>query len=323
MTNEFLKIKFIQFIFNKDVNGVKDILSQKHNFPIDLDRIFIEKDNDKNNGRREMIYVNPLIIASRYVPSLEIVTALLEYGADVNCYDMTKITPLGHACQANNDAIIIHRLLQYGADPNMKDTLGQTPLHFACYMGNNEAVKLLLSYGADPLMRDADGDQPIHRSVMSLSVETVQTMIKTVSDIDTEGEFGHTPLQRALLKEIPKDDEYPEEIRCEMIQLLLNCNRNAVNSKFKDHEDCMYFESFPEHTLLHVAIICNYKKIANCLLEYFPDTSIVNEENQTAMDVALELNNRQYYVDAINQMLHKYNDRCKMLSYFRTEWMQY
>ncbi|MEZ6072083.1 MAG: ankyrin repeat domain-containing protein [Pirellulales bacterium] len=59
--------------------------------------------------------------------SNEVVTALLDAGADVNAIDSLKRTPIMIAIEGKHEAIA-RRLLEAGADPNAKDLSGQPVL---------------------------------------------------------------------------------------------------------------------------------------------------------------------------------------------------
>jgi hypothetical protein len=86
----------------------------------------------------------------------EVVTVLLEAGANVNENYEAVGTPLYLAVTANHDSLA-EMLLERGADPNLAPSWGQTPLMVAAGQGDLPLVKLLLSYRADPSRRSSDG----------------------------------------------------------------------------------------------------------------------------------------------------------------------
>lgn len=91
--------------------------------------------------------------------SKEIVDLFIENGADINL-TTSGITDLMYACM-RNDVNVVEALLKYGADPNIEDDCGQTALHMACSNGNRKNVELLLKYGANKDAKDIFDRTPI------------------------------------------------------------------------------------------------------------------------------------------------------------------
>lgn len=76
----------------------------------------------------------------------QIVTLLLNAGADVNAQDNEEEwTPLHDAVRLNRPKIV-HMLLDAGADPSIKDKWGKTPEHYAKEYKFNETLKILSNY---------------------------------------------------------------------------------------------------------------------------------------------------------------------------------
>lgn len=92
---------------------------------------------------------SPLHLAARSGHP-EIVTALLEAGADPNHWTDTGVTALHFAAQANDEASV-RALVEHGADINAQDAFrGRTPLVFAASRNATSSVTALLELGADP-----------------------------------------------------------------------------------------------------------------------------------------------------------------------------
>ncbi|TRY67200.1 hypothetical protein TCAL_06442 [Tigriopus californicus] len=82
----------------------------------------------------------------------------------VNARDSSDYTALHYAARAGFLEIMT-ALLDNGANPNAQTASGKvTPLHRAAYMGHIEAIKLLTRYEADPNLRDSDGKNALHKS---------------------------------------------------------------------------------------------------------------------------------------------------------------
>ena len=100
--------------------------------------------------------------------SVEMVTALLKAGADVNYQEnypnpafhsaLPLSTPLHHACYNGNSAVVKILLDQQGIKLNTIDVDNCTPLMWAARKGNGEIVGLLLKAGADPSIKNKNGE---------------------------------------------------------------------------------------------------------------------------------------------------------------------
>jgi ankyrin repeat protein len=106
----------------------------------------------------------------------EMVTLLLEKGADVN---LTKAhfnrTTLMEAAASGN-RVIIKQLVERGGEINAKDNTLYTALHYASMYGHVEAVKILIELGANPDMRDGLGMTPMMLAKQNGYADAVQVM---------------------------------------------------------------------------------------------------------------------------------------------------
>lgn len=96
--------------------------------------------------------------------SLEMVTALLEAGADPNArtQDTIRATPLLAAANRGHVAVVKLLLAQKGVQVDASDALlGRTPLMCAAANGHGEVVQLLLRAGADPIRKDQQGETAV------------------------------------------------------------------------------------------------------------------------------------------------------------------
>ncbi|CAE7533507.1 ASB3 [Symbiodinium sp. CCMP2592] len=103
---------------------------------------------------------------------LEIITQLLEAGADKDLEDDRGCAPLCAAClHGQTEAVTL--LLDAGARTNVQDDDGGTPLCLACTGGHADIVVQLLRAGADPDLRCPliNADDQGHTEIVKLLLE--------------------------------------------------------------------------------------------------------------------------------------------------------
>lgn len=103
----------------------------------------------------------------RYAAStnnVELLTRVLESGADPNAADEYKRSPL-HLSACRGYIQIVQQLLKFGANPNVLDSLDNTPLHLAVISASsndfNVVVRVLLQGGASVHLIDRSGKSPL------------------------------------------------------------------------------------------------------------------------------------------------------------------
>lgn len=129
--------------YNQDVDLVKQRLVD----------IKLKALNTKRTDYSNPIQGTPLHIACKN-GNLEIVTLLIEAGADKELKDVARQSPLSIAA-ANNYYEIAHYLLEMGADVHSKGPNNLQPIHFACSSGDRKMIELLLSKGVDVNLVDS------------------------------------------------------------------------------------------------------------------------------------------------------------------------
>lgn len=86
----------------------------------------------------------------------DVVTRLLQRGANVNSPDLDGDTPLHGAVKTGN-LNVLRQLLAKGAGVNTRSKLGATPLMWAGGYGQEKAAEILMENGADPRVKDEQG----------------------------------------------------------------------------------------------------------------------------------------------------------------------
>lgn len=177
--------------------------------------------------------VGPLHVAAN-VGDLEMVTVLVERGANIHGVEGQSETPL-HFAMAGFGSGIVEYLLEHGADPNATDCSGYTPLllgaarglfgeaknllkfgaavdaqnvkgwtslHFAAEKGLDYAVKLLLEAGANPNIVTDEGWTPLILALWYAwltNSKCTELLVEAGADVNYKGVDWKTPLAVAVM----------------------------------------------------------------------------------------------------------------------------
>ncbi len=162
------------------------------------------------------------------LPTLEIVKALLDRGANVNAALTANLpgrsgmdsgdttltagtTPLMRAARAG-DTAVIRLLLEKGADPKLATKDGNTALMFAAGVGYRDkntrgterdalaAVKILVDAGLDLRQVNSRGETALHGAADRGADTIVQFLVERGADLNVKTKQGFTPLDVAMGK---------------------------------------------------------------------------------------------------------------------------
>jgi ankyrin repeat protein len=136
------------------------------------------------------------LMHAAYAGTVDMMTALIDAGADVNAANNRRATALHWAI---TDPAKVRLLLLKGADVNAKTVDGRTPLHLAATLPSGTSiVEMLVEAGADLNARSIIGATPLHTAV-SASVETTRLLLMKGADPNARNGLGVTPLMNAAL----------------------------------------------------------------------------------------------------------------------------
>ncbi|XP_068903743.1 serine/threonine-protein phosphatase 6 regulatory ankyrin repeat subunit B-like [Tenebrio molitor] len=186
------------------------------------------------------------------------VKVLLAAGADPNCTDNLKSSPLMCAIMRSNYKVA-ECLINAGSDVNLKCE-GTTPLHLAVSHGDIFSTILLVRHGADVNATDGNGFTPLH--FVSLSDETVMELQELFREYSEHHEKMYISYNG-------------EDCAKELLQNVANVNQ-------KDIKGC---------TPLHLACQKKLSNLIRIFLEYGADTNALNNIKQTPLHVCLAVGN--------------------------------
>jgi len=163
---------------------------------------------------------------------IELITFLLEHGADALLADIFGDTPLHNQCAQYVDPVLLRLLLQHGADPTLPNNEGNTPLHM---IGGNrirrweqpnalpyaECIRILVEAGANPLEKNEEGQTP---SDYAESMYAREEIIRAL--IQAEQAAGSTKEMPTVIRPSPFD---PNRLNRPNPQNRLNAYGNQQN----------------------------------------------------------------------------------------------
>ena len=174
----------------KNLNAVEFLL--KHGAIVDV--------QDKRNKSSLHYGVEGALLSGD--TSFDVVSCLLNHGADINAPMNGKYTALMMACRSQH-VRLVKFLLQQGANVQVKDKDGKTALHFACELiltwkpASCDLLNCLTENGADINALRKDNRTPLMVASSCGGVDQITFLIKRGANVHLQDKNGDTALHHA------------------------------------------------------------------------------------------------------------------------------
>ncbi|QOG12532.1 ankyrin repeat domain-containing protein [Arcobacter sp. FWKO B] len=164
----------ISFAFSNNENGWNSLHNAVYNGNIQDIEIAL-----KNNSIQSVTTagLSPLHIAIKK-RDLNIITYLLEIGADINAKDAKGFTPIYYAVVMNH-LPIAKLLLERNADTSIPNNIGNTPMHQIAFKNRVEMFELFVQYGAKTDIQNPNGLKPIDFAIEGESKDLILLLLNS------------------------------------------------------------------------------------------------------------------------------------------------
>lgn len=196
---------------------------------------------------------------------VELMTLLLERGAEIDAKKILGQTALNHAIRAGQTEAV-RVLLKFSASMTIATNDGFSALASAASNGNIDIVELLLNHGADVNVQDRDGWTPLLLAASKGYLNIVKTIATRGGDISAHNRQGYTALHLAAIHGFDDLTEYLLGSGCSDI--------NAGNSS--------------GYTLLMLAAQKGNLSTVTKLLEHKADLEVTTSNGFTALSRACQ-----------------------------------
>jgi ankyrin repeat protein len=153
----------------------------------------------KNQAEVLEIDLNQQLIQAAGRQETELVSRLIEKGADINTQD-SKGRTAAMIATYNNDVETAKTLIEAGADVNIQDNIENNPFLYAGAEGYIEILKLTIAAGADPALTNRYGGTALIPASEHGYVDVIEELLtNTDIDINHVNDLGWTALLEAII----------------------------------------------------------------------------------------------------------------------------
>ena len=275
---------------NEDLDSVKVLL--KHNANI-------EGRGHYNYGERTHLYCTPLCCAAAD-GNVDILSCLMENGADTNACEGNRCTPLMMA-SARGHVNAVTVLTDRGADVTLKSKDGKTALHHAVhdgYVSLVEVLSCLIKNGAEVNARDQSGRTPLMEACRRCRANVVTFLIEHGAEVNARDQSGRTPLMEAckhcranvvtfLIEHGAEVNARDQSGHTPLMEACSHGEENAVTFLIEHGADVDPQDN-DEETALHHAVYsdCESLEILSCLILKGLDVNACESDGRSPLMIA-------------------------------------
>jgi ankyrin repeat protein len=136
------------------------------------------------------------LIGSGIAPNFEIITVLLDHGADPNALNKSWQTPL-MAAALSGDERLVKLLIDHKANVNIGSKVGMTALMYARGL---TALRMLITAGASVNDKSITGETSLYYATQRADPDAVKALIEAGANVNAKNDRDMTPLHLAQLE---------------------------------------------------------------------------------------------------------------------------
>lgn len=243
----------------------------------------IDQQDDAGNSALHAAIASPENSSTKKLGRIDVFSALLAAGADVNLKSNDGVTPLHEAARSGN-SFIIQALLKAGAAVNEKDNDNRSPLCYAVSANNAQAISLLVKAGALVNHPELNGHTPLVLAVVWESIESVKALLAAGANPNAVNSVHATPLHWAAAKS-KNTSLNSQEILTSLLAADADINAQTLHNE----------------TPLLVATLTNNIPAAKTLIIAGADTTIRTIQGETVFDIIPQGYTKESWTQFINE----------------------
>jgi ankyrin repeat protein len=136
------------------------------------------------------------LMGSGITPNFEIITVLLDHGADPNALNKSWQTPL-MAAALSGDERLVKLLIDHKANVNIGSKVGMTALMYARGLS---ALRMLIAAGASVNDKSITGETGLYYATQRADPDAVKALIEAGANVNAKNDRDMTPLHLAQLE---------------------------------------------------------------------------------------------------------------------------